>query len=91
MSYKFGVVAMLSGIIGVPLGSAIAQHFRPRIPDVDPIVCASGLLISAPFVYFTLIVAKYSGGWCFFLVLLAEISLNLCWSLVADMVLVRIT
>lgn len=81
---------MLSGIIGVPLGSTIAQYFRPRMAEVDPIVCAGGLLISAPFVFFALIVAKYSGNWCFFLVLLAEISLNLCWSLVADMVLVRI-
>lgn len=89
VSYKFGVVAMVSGIVGVPLGSAIAQYFRPRHPDVDPIVCATGLMISAPFVYFSLIVAKYSSGWCFFLVLIAEISLNLCWSLVADMVLVR--
>lgn len=80
---------MTSGLLGVPFGSYLAQRLRPRYPDVDPIICACGLLLSSPFVYFALIVAKYSITWCYVFIFFAEITLNLCWSLVADILLVR--
>jgi MFS transporter, Spinster family, sphingosine-1-phosphate transporter len=89
VSYKFGLVAMMAGLIGVPLGSGLAQHFRPINSSCDPLICAFGLITSAPFVYLGLVVAKYSTDWAFFFVFMAQITLNLCWSLVADMLLVR--
>lgn len=89
ISYKFGIIAMLSGVIGVPLGSILVQRLRP-IYNVkcDAMVCASGLFISAPFIYAALVVASHSLSWCFVCVFIAEISLNLCWSIVADILLV---
>lgn len=81
---------MMAGLIGVPLGSGLAQRLRPINPTCDPLICAFGLLTSAPFVYFGLVVAQYSTNWCFFFVFLAEVSLNLCWSIVADMLLVSV-
>lgn len=80
---------MLAGLIGVPLGSFLAQRLRPRDPMCDPKICAAGLLVSAPFVYLALVVAKYSTNWTFILVFFAMMSLNLCWSIVADILLVR--
>lgn len=88
VSYKFGIVAMLSGLIGVPLGSFLAQYFRRTHQRTDPIICAWGLLISAPLVYLALLLARFTEGWCYFIICLAEISLNLCWSIVADILLV---
>lgn len=88
VSFKFGIVAMLSGLFGVPLGSFLAQYFRKTHQRTDPIICAWGLFISAPLVYIALILARYSNGWCFFVIFLAELSLNLCWSIVADILLV---
>lgn len=79
---------MMAGLIGVPLGSGLAQRLRPINSTCDPLICAFGLLTSAPFVYLGLVVAQYSTNWCFFFVFLAEIFLNLCWSIVADMLLV---
>lgn len=79
---------MAAGLIGVPLGSGLAQRLRPTHATCDPLICAFGLIASAPFVYLGLVVAPYSTNWCFFFVFLAEVTLNLCWSIVADMLLV---
>ena len=88
MAYKFGIVAMLSGVIGVPLGSVMARRLRPINPSVDPLICAYGLIISSPFIYFSLIAVRYSASLCYFLIFMAEVTLNLTWSIVADMILV---
>lgn len=80
---------MLAGVIGVPLGSFMAQRYRPLMPNCDPLICALGLFISSPMVYFGMILADVSLGWTLFFVFLAEVSLNLTWSLVADILLVR--
>lgn len=86
---RFGMVAMLAGLIGVPMGSFIAQRKRATMPNCDPVICAYGALISAPFVYLVLVTASHSSDWSFFFVFLAMLSLNMCWSLVADTLLVR--
>lgn len=91
ISYKFGIVAMMAGLIGVPLGSGLAQRLRLHYSSSDPQICAFGLIASAPFVYLGLVVAPFSTNWCFFFVFLAEVTLNLTWSIVADMLLVRTT
>lgn len=91
ISNKFGVVAMASGIIGVPLGSYLAQRFRLVSQKCDPLICAYGLFVSSPMVFLALALAAVNTTWCFFFVFIAEISLNLCWSIVADILLVSIT
>lgn len=88
VSYKFGIIAMTAGLIGVPAGSFMARKLRPLYPTCDPLICAGGLFCSSPLIYLALVVTKYSGAWCFFLVFFAEVSLNLTWSIVADMLLV---
>lgn len=80
---------MLAGLIGVPLGSYVAQRWRPISPDCDPKICAIGLLISAPMIYLALITASYSESICFVFVFFGMVSLNICWSIVADILLVR--
>uniref|UniRef100_A0A1Q3FWR3 Putative sugar transporter/spinster transmembrane protein n=2 Tax=Culex tarsalis TaxID=7177 RepID=A0A1Q3FWR3_CULTA len=87
VSYKFGIIAMTAGLIGVPAGSFMARKLRPQYPTCDPLICAGGLFCSSPLIYLALVVTRYSGAWCFFLVFFAEVSLNLTWSIVADMLL----
>lgn len=89
VSYRFGIIAMSAGLIGVPLGSYLAQRFRPTVPKIDPQICALGLFISAPFVYLAIVVAPTNGNWCYTFVFLAQVALNLTWSIVADILLVR--
>lgn len=86
---RFGVIAMLAGLIGVPLGSFMAQRYRTTVAECDPIICGFGALVSAPFVYLVLITAGHSSGVSFSFVFFAMMALNTCWSLVADMLLVR--
>lgn len=89
ISYKFGIIAMLSGLVGVPMGSLLAQRLRPRYDRIDPHICAAGLLISGPIFFLGLLVAASSDTWCFTMVFFGEIFLNLTWSIVADILLVR--
>lgn len=80
---------MAAGLIGVPLGSMLAQRLRPTIENCDPYICAVGLFISSPMVFLGLIMARTSGTWCFIFVFMAQVALNLSWSIVADILLVR--
>lgn len=81
---------MAAGLLGVPLGSFAAQRLRPLNPTCDPLICAGGLLVSAPLIYLGLITARHSSTWCFLIVFFAQLFLNLSWSIVADMLLVRL-
>lgn len=81
---------MLSGLVGVPLGSYLAQRYRLTHPNCDPHICAVGLFISAPMVYMALYLAKINEIWCYLFMFLGEVALNLCWSIVADILLVSI-
>ncbi|XP_012225407.1 protein spinster isoform X2 [Linepithema humile] len=87
VAYKFGLIGMASGLIGVPLGSFIAQRLRTRWQQADPLICAIGLLISAPLLFFAIITANTNSNLCYVLIFFGQVSLNLNWSIVADMLL----
>lgn len=82
---------MLAGLIGVPLGSIIAQRLRLTVLNCDPIICAFSLLSSSLFVYAAVVTANISLIWSLIFVFIAQVTLNFTWSLVADMLLVRKT
>jgi hypothetical protein len=79
---------MLSGLIGVPLGSILAQRLRSQYPGVDPMICAIGLLISSPLLFGASLCANVNSNACYALIFFGEVFLNLNWSVVADMLLV---
>lgn len=81
---------MIAGLAGVPAGTFVAQKLRYKYPRIDAHVCAVGLLVSSPLIFLSCVSARYSASTCFALVFFAMFFLNLNWSLVADMVLVRI-
>lgn len=81
---------MIAGLIGVPTGTFVAQKLRYKYPRIDAHVCAVGLLVSSPLIFLSCVSARYSATTCFALVFFAMFFLNLNWSLVADIVLVRI-
>lgn len=87
VSYKFGAIAMASGLIGVPAGSALAQYLRVQWPRADPYICAAGLLISAPILFAASLLASVNITLCYILIFFGEVFLNLNWSIVADMLL----
>ncbi|XP_012537066.1 protein spinster isoform X2 [Monomorium pharaonis] len=87
VAYKFGLISMASGLIGVPLGSAIAQKLRTYWQQADPLICATGLLISAPLLFFAMITANTNPALCYTLIFFGQLTLNLNWAIVADILL----
>lgn len=79
---------MLAGLIGVPAGSIAAQKLRVRYQHADPLICAVGLLVSAPLVFAAVVVASSHTNACYALIFFGQLALNLNWSIVADMLLV---
>eukprot|EP00092_Neocalanus_flemingeri_P005671 GFUD01006109.1.p1 GENE.GFUD01006109.1~~GFUD01006109.1.p1 ORF type:complete len:561 (+),score=117.93 GFUD01006109.1:69-1751(+) len=87
ISFKFGIVMTLSGLLGVPAGSYISQMIRHKVPNADPIVCAITLLVSVPVLFFGFATANYSVSLCYGLTFFAGLLLNCNWSIVSDMTL----
>ncbi|XP_072385822.1 protein spinster isoform X1 [Diabrotica undecimpunctata] len=87
VALKFGVISMLSGLIGVPFGSYLAQRLRPKYSRIDSNLCAFGLLMSSPLVFLVALTARQNAALCFTLVFFAEFFLNLTWSIIADILL----
>lgn len=88
MAIIFGCETVLAGILGVAAGSFLGQKLRVHFPSADPLVCAVGLLISAPFMAATLMAAAGPPAFTFTLMFFGQWFLNLNWSLVADITLV---
>merc|ERR1711874_293723 len=87
ISFRFGIVMTLSGLLGVPAGSYFSQMIRHKTPNADPIVCAVTLLSSVPVLFFGFVSANYSISLCYGLTFLAGLLLNANWAIVSDMTL----
>ncbi|XP_065214331.1 protein spinster isoform X1 [Planococcus citri] len=87
VSYVFGILTMISGLIGVPLGMWLSQRMKSQYEHADPLICAFGLLVSAPLLFLASWTASYSVIICYIFVFIGEVFLNLNWSIVADILL----
>lgn len=90
VSFYFGAITMMAGIAGVPLGSYLSTKLSKHYPRCDPVICAVGLLLSAPLIAASMIFVTYSAPLAYLCVFFGEVALNLNWAIVADMLLVRI-
>lgn len=81
---------MLAGLFGVPMGSIMAQKLRVCYHQADPLICAVGLFISVPLIFFAIVTANTNSTLCFILIFFGQLALNLTWSIVADILLVII-
>lgn len=59
-SYIFGAVTVVTGILGGCLGTILSRWFRDKVPNVDPLICAVGLLGSGPSLLIAIFVASAS-------------------------------
>ncbi|RDD43019.1 Protein spinster-like protein 1 [Trichoplax sp. H2] len=83
----FGAITCAAGITGVLIGAESSRRFRNRIPYADAIICAVGLLASAPFVYVSLFLAEVSLPLVWVLIFIGEVLINLNWTPIADILL----
>ncbi|XP_013186867.1 protein spinster isoform X3 [Amyelois transitella] len=85
LSLMFGVVTMVAGLLGVPLGAWLGTALVKRFPRAHPVICGAGLLVSAPALTLALLLCEGYFYLPFVLVFIGQLSLNLNWAIVADM------
>ncbi|DAA15368.1 protein spinster homolog 1 [Bos indicus] len=86
-SLIFGLITCLTGVLGVGLGVEISRRLRRTNPRADPLVCAAGLLGSAPFLFLALACARGSIVATYIFIFIGETLLSMNWAIVADILL----
>lgn len=88
VSFQFGIAMMLSGLIGVPIGSFASQKLSSFSLRADPLICAAGLILSAPSLWAAAVLSTSYTKTTLILIFLGMLLLNLTWCIVADILLV---
>ncbi|KAM4598390.1 protein spinster homolog 1 isoform 1-T3 [Polymixia lowei] len=86
-SLYFGIITCVTGVLGVATGVEVSRRLRMRTPRADPLVCAAGLLLSAPFLYLAIVFAQASTVATYVFIFLGETFLSMNWAIVADILL----
>ncbi|XP_061568650.1 protein spinster homolog 1 [Cololabis saira] len=86
-SLIFGIITCVTGVLGVASGVQASRQLRKRTPRADPLVCAAGLLLSAPFLYLAIVFAQASTVATYVFIFLGETFLSMNWAIVADILL----
>ncbi|XP_040005575.1 protein spinster homolog 3 isoform X2 [Xiphias gladius] len=86
-SFIFGAVTLVTGILGGSLGTGLSRWFRDKVPNADPLICAAGMLGSAPYLFITIFVASASIPATYVFIFLGELLISLNWAVLADILL----
>ncbi|KAM6983948.1 protein spinster homolog 3 [Tautogolabrus adspersus] len=86
-SYIFGAVTVVTGILGGCLGTGLSRWLRDKVPNVDPLICAAGLLGSAPCLFVVIFVASANIPTTYVFIFLGELLISLNWAVMADILL----
>lgn len=86
-SLYFGIITCVTGVLGVASGAEVSRRLRKRTEQADPLVCAAGLLLSAPFLYLAIVFAQASTIATYVFIFLGETFLSMNWAIVADILL----
>nr|XP_040038427.1 protein spinster homolog 3 [Gasterosteus aculeatus aculeatus] len=86
-SYIFGAVTVVTGILGACLGSGLSRWFGEKVPNVDPLICAVGLLGAAPCLFIAIFVASASIPTTYVFIFIGELLISLNWAVMADILL----
>uniref|UniRef100_A0A8C5E8M8 Protein spinster homolog 1 n=1 Tax=Gouania willdenowi TaxID=441366 RepID=A0A8C5E8M8_GOUWI len=83
----FGIITIISGVVGVASGVQVSRLLKRTNPRADPLVCAAGLLMSAPFLFLAIEFAEQSTAATYVFIFLGETFLSMNWAIVADILL----
>ncbi|XP_048374556.1 protein spinster homolog 3-like [Sphaerodactylus townsendi] len=86
-SMIFGGMTVAVGILGVVTGAEAARRYKRINEQADPIICAVGLLASAPCLYLAIMLAQDSIVATYIFIGLGEFLLSLNWAVVTDILL----
>ncbi|XP_032178620.1 protein spinster homolog 3 isoform X6 [Mustela erminea] len=83
----FGILTVVTGIIGVVLGAEAARRYKKVNPRAEPLICACSLLAAAPCLFLALILARVTLLASYVFLVLGELLLSCNWAVVADILL----
>uniref|UniRef100_A0A8D0HM24 Protein spinster homolog 1 n=1 Tax=Sphenodon punctatus TaxID=8508 RepID=A0A8D0HM24_SPHPU len=86
-SLVFGIITCVTGLLGVGSGVEISRRLRHSNARADPLVCATGLIGSAPFLFLAVVSARQSIVATYIFIFIGETLLSLNWAVVADILL----
>ncbi|TNM84573.1 hypothetical protein fugu_008751 [Takifugu bimaculatus] len=86
-SYGFGVVTIVTGVLGGSIGTLLSRSFRDRLPHVDPLICAVGLLASVPCLIASIFTASTSVATAYVFAFLGQALVAMNWAVMADILL----
>nr|XP_023959408.1 protein spinster homolog 3 [Chrysemys picta bellii] len=86
-SLIFGGITIVTGIVGVITGAGVARRYKKINAKADPLICAVGMLSSAPCLYLSIMLAERSILATYIFIALGEFFLALNWAIVADILL----
>ncbi|XP_042536536.1 LOW QUALITY PROTEIN: protein spinster homolog 3 [Dipodomys spectabilis] len=86
-SLIFGVLTVMTGIIGVVLGAETSRRYKKVNPRAEPLVCACSLLVAAPCLYLALVLAPTTLLGSYVFLGIGELLLSCNWAVVADILL----
>ncbi|XP_076867902.1 protein spinster homolog 3 [Brachyhypopomus gauderio] len=86
-SFIFGAITVVTGIVGVFVGTSISRRLRDRVPSADPIICAVGMLSSSPCLFLAVVLAATSIPATYTFIGIGEVLLSLNWAIIADILL----
>ncbi|KAL4223098.1 Protein spinster 3 [Mactra antiquata] len=87
IAYLFGGITVAAGFIGVAIGAQSSKIYKRRNPRADPLICALGLLVCTPFLFFALVLSRYQTAVTWLLIFFGEVALCLNWAIIADILL----
>lgn len=87
VALTFGIITVIAGFLGVGLGAESSRRYKKINPRADPLICALGLLVCTPFLYFALVLSRYNTIATWILIFLGETALCLNWAIIADILL----
>ncbi|XP_059236019.1 protein spinster homolog 3 isoform X11 [Mustela nigripes] len=86
-SLIFGILTVVTGIIGVVLGAEAARRYKKVNPRAEPLICACSLLAAALCLFLALILARVTLLASYVFLVLGELLLSCNWAVVADILL----
>ncbi|XP_033748857.1 protein spinster homolog 1-like isoform X2 [Pecten maximus] len=87
VSLIFGILTVAAGLTGVAIGGETSRRLKDRYPRADPVICACGMLVGAPFLFFALYVSRYNTTVAWVLIFFGETAVCINWSIVNDILL----
>lgn len=88
ISFIFGVITCIAGFAGVGIGAESARRWKLRGRlNADALVCAIGLLLGAPLLFFGIQYSQSHLTMAWILIFFADVSLCTTWTLISDMTL----